>query len=213
MNDLVVVQTPMQEISNSIQPSIAEAERFILFLNNKFGLNLPNNLIVTIEGISHKTMGYYMAQNKIKGYTNTQQDLNTITLNSIHLKNDAYGTIAHEVAHFYNNANKIKDCTTNQYHNKYFMQVAQRLLLEVKKGVRGFAYTEPTPQFLTMLNNEFIPNTQAFHIAQYYTEKNKKPSRNLLYMCACGCKIRTAKNEEKPLKAVCSYCGQEFTQQ
>ena len=40
--------------------------------------------------------------------------------------------------------------------------------------------------------------------------KPKGNSRLLLFSCGCGCKVRTARNENKPLMAVCEYCDTEF---
>lgn len=199
------------KISNSLIPSIQESERFVKYLNNRFSLGLPDNIVVTIEGIKPSVMGYFMPINKAKGYTNTTQDLNTITLSSIWLKKDAYNTIAHEVAHFYNNSKGVKDCSSNQYHNKEFKIVAERLLLSVVKTKHGYSQTDNTQEFLKMIE-DFKPSENAFHISQYFQNKDKKPSRNLLFMCSCGVKIRTAKNSDKPFIAVCGYCNTEFKQ-
>ena len=45
-------------------------------------------------------------------------------------------------------------------------------------------------------------------------QQEQKPLRNtsrlLKFICGCGCIIRTAKNKNKPLNAVCLYCNTTF---
>ena len=59
---------------------------------------------------------------------------------------------------------------------------------------------------------EFKPSKTAFLIYQNKVSKDKIGSRNLLFTCNCGVKVRTAKNEDKPFKAICLYCNTEFKQ-
>ena len=124
------IALPINEsVENSIIPSVAEIERFMLYLNKRFSLGLPNNIIINIQDTKPSTKGFFMCKEHLKHYENTTQTLNYICLSSIQ---------------------------------------------------------------------------------QAYTDKESKESRNLLYTCKCGVKIRTAKNEQKPLKAICSYCNSEF---
>lgn len=205
-NNKIVVQTIKEGLSNSIKPSIEEIERFILFLNKRFSLNLPDNIIINIQETAESTKGFFMPKEHLKHYKNSKQDLNYICLSSHHLKSTPYETIAHEVTHFVNYiaGAQIK----NNYHTKDFKRVAESFYLNVEKGKHGFNETSETEKFKEMLK-EFIPNSQAFHILQN-TEQKPKGSRNLLFSCGCGVKVRTAKNENKPFKAICQYCNTEF---
>jgi len=206
----VVVQTTIKEdVINSIIPSIKEVERFIIFLNKKFGLGLPNDIIINIQQTNPKTKGFFMPKGHKESYQNGKGKLNYICLSSIHLKNFPYETIAHETAHFYNDFKGIKDCSSNQYHNKRFKEVAEMLLLKVDKG-KGYSQTSETEEFKDLLK-EFKINDNAFKIFQNSKERKQKDnSRNLLYMCSCGVKVRTARNEEKPFNAICEYCKTKF---
>ncbi len=206
--DKFIVQTIKDKLSNSIKPSIEESERFILFLNGRFNLNLPDNLIINIQETTETTKGFYMPKEHLKHYSNTIQELNYICLSSLHLKNTPYETICHELAHFINDSEGHK--AKNNYHTKEFKKVAEMLLLKVSKGKHGFNHTEETEEFKKMVAEEFKPSQDAFHIFQNSYKGKKEKSRNLLFKCGCGCKIRTARNEEKPLKAICSYCNTEF---
>jgi len=206
------VENIKTKLGNSIQPSIAETERFICYLNKRFGLELPDNLIVNIQETTKSTKGFFMCKEHAKHYENTKQPLNYICISSNFLKDTPHETIAHETAHYYNYVKGIKDCTVNQYHNKHFKEVAEKLLLKVEKGKRGFAYTSVTPEFTEMLK-EFKADKKAFHVFQKLKDKEKAQNRNLLFTCGCGIKVRTARNEDKPFNAICQYCNTEFTQQ
>jgi hypothetical protein len=151
-----------------------------------------------------------MCKEHVKHYENTKQPLNTICISSNYLKDTPYETVAHETAHFYNYVNDIKDTTKNQYHNKHFKKIAERLLLKVERNKnRGFAYTSETKEFKDMLK-EFKPDKKSFHLLQNIKPKGKSPNRNLLFICGCGVRVRTAKNEKKPFQAICQYCNSEF---
>lgn len=56
--------------------------------------------------------------------------------------NGVLETLLHEMAHFYNAVNEIKDCSSGQYHNKHFKRAAEMFGLKVERsGNRGYAYT------------------------------------------------------------------------
>lgn len=201
----------------SIKPSITEIERFCSFLNERFNYNLDlSNLIVLIHETKPNTLGFFRSVEcaNIWNTSEEQKPLNSIVLSSHNLRargNDTpYETIAHEFAHYVNFIKGIKDASSNQYHNKHFKARAEEMLLSVEKGQRGFAYTGETDEFKQMVS-EFKPSQDAFKIFQDNKPKaSKGKSRLLLFVCSCGCKIRTARNENKPLNAVCQYCETEF---
>lgn len=59
--------------------------------------------------------------------------------------NGVLETLLHEMAHFYNAVNEIKDCSSGQYHNKHFKRAAEMFGLKVERsGTRGYAYTSLT---------------------------------------------------------------------
>ena len=123
--------------------------------------------------------------------------------------------MAHELAHYLNHKDNIKDTSNAQYHNKHFKAQAERLLLRVSSRHKRFGYgiTEETEDFKKLVAEDFKPNPNAFKIFQADIEQEpKSKSRLLLFMCACGSKIRTARNENKPLRAVCQYCKTEFSE-
>ena len=203
-----IIQKAEPQIKNTFEPTIKEIERFLLFLNKKFSLGLDfKDITILISQAHPHTKGYFSPKEYKKGFENTTQKLRAIVLNTIHLKSHPYETIAHELAHYYNDFNKIKDCSSNQYHNKKFKVVAERLLLEVEKlDNKGFAFTRESKEFLEMLK-EFEPDENAFHISQNYDKKPKTQSRLYLWVCDCGFKIRCGNQN---LKASCDLCHSQF---
>jgi hypothetical protein len=56
-------------------------------------------------------------------------------------------TLLHEMAHFYNAVNNIRDCSSGQYHNKHFKSAAEKFGLKVtREGTRGFCRTALTEE-------------------------------------------------------------------
>jgi len=194
---------------NSFIPMLKECEKFVLFLNNKFSLNLPSNYVITINKASKNTTGFFMPKEHEEKFKNTTQDLNNINLNTLYLKKSSpYEVLAHETAHFINNSLKIKDCSSNQYHNKHFKKQAEKLLLSVERTKHGYSRTEETEEFKEMLK-EFNAEPEVFNICQNIKTKKPSKTRNKLYICNCGVKVRCATE----LKATCNLCDSEFIKQ
>jgi len=193
--------------NNSFIPALDESERFIKFMIKRFKLELPNDYIITINKASKSTIGYFMPKEHQEHFINTTQNLNNINLNTYYLKtNSPYECLTHELAHFINNTLKIKDYSSNQYHNKEFKKQAEKLLLNVERTKKGYSETSETEQFKEMLK-EFKPNKEVFNICQNIPDKKKVGSRLKLYVCSCGIKVRVASEE---FKGLCLLCNEEF---
>ena len=194
---------------NSFIPMLEECERFINFLNSKFSLNLPENYVITINKASKSQIGYFMPKENGDHFINSTQDLNNINLNTLYLKeNSPYECLTHELAHFINHIKEIKDCSSNQYHNKHFKTQAEKLLLNVERTKKGYNHTSESEAFNLMLE-EFKPNKEVFNICQAIKTTNPTTTRNKLYICSCGIKVRCATE----LNAVCNDCNSEFIKQ
>ena len=113
--------------------------------------------------------------------------------------------LAHELAHFLNHLQGVKDCTSNQYHNKQFKKQAETLFLKVERTNKGYAQTSETEEFKQLLT-EFSPKTDVFNIIQQPKEKGKVGTRLNKWVCSCGVIVRCATE----LKAKCLECGGEF---
>jgi len=193
--------------NNSFIPALKESEKFIKFLIDKFKLNIPNDYVLTINKTGKNTIGYFMPKEHQEHFINTTKTLNNINLNTLYLKEHSpYECLAHELAHFINYTKGIKDCSSNQYHNKHFKAQAENLLLSVEKTKKGFNTTKETEKFKEMLK-EFNPNKEVFDICQNKADKKKVGSRLKLYMCPCGVKVRVASED---FKGLCLLCNEEF---
>jgi len=206
----IVVQT----LNNSIKPSIEETERFILFLNNRFNLGIETeNLIINIQDTSTNTKGFFMPKEHKNHYETTadKKKLYYICLSSLYLNNTPFETIAHETAHL---INEIQGHTSKgNYHTKEFKKQAESLFLKVEKGKYGYNQTTETEEFKNLVQ-EFKPSETAFKIYQLKQGK-KTATRNLLFICGCGCRIRTAKTNKETgqeFKGLCLNCNTEFKQ-
>jgi len=192
---------------NSLIPAIKESERFINFLNVKFSLNLPKDFIIVINKANKNALGMFSSVETKNHFINTTAELNTITLNTLHLKEcNPFEVLAHELAHYVNYLNKIKDCSSNQYHNKHFKKQAEMFLLTTQQTKKGYITLE-NDEFNAMVNNEFKGNKEVFNVFQAQKEKKKVGSRLRLYTCECGIKLRVAKDN---LNAVCLDCNTNF---
>ena len=201
----VVVETTKN--NNSFIPALKECEKFIFFCDDYFKLNLKKDYVITINKASKKALAHFMPKEHIEHFTNTTQDLNNINLNTYYIKDNCpYIRLLHELSHFVNYSNKIKDCSSNQYHNKKFKIQAEKFLLKVSRTDKnGYSYTEGTEEFDKMLKI-FKPNKEVFNIFQNKKDNKKTKSRQMIkYSCDCAI-IRTA---EKDLKYKCLKCGCE----
>ncbi len=198
-----------QKEGHSLTPLIKESERFIKFLIDKFQIEGLKPYIVVLSRENKKCYGLFANVETNQHYSNNTEELNTITLNTLYLKdNNAYKTLAHELAHFINYCRHIKDCSSNQYHNKYFKIQVEKFYLKCNKTKNGFSDTIPTEEFNKMLKNEFKANEEVFNLQQNQNKiKNKSKSRLRLYICNCGIKLRCASDT---LKANCKTCDSDF---
>jgi hypothetical protein len=226
-----------QALNQSIKPSIDECERFFIFLNNNFhlGLNL-DDLIVLIHETSPSIRGFFRSVECSKIWNSTSQEnslfkqqepvsqeprmaLNSIVLSSHILAENGdrgfspYTTLTHEFVHYVNFVRHIKDCSKNQYHNKKFKELAEKMLLIVEQDVRrGYCITKESDEFKKMLI-EFKPSPNAFKIFQDIQSKKKKKAKGrlLLFICGCGQKIRASKNVGS--NCDCRLCETQFQEQ
>ena len=75
---------------------------------------------------------------------------------------DVAETLLHEMCHYYNKVNDIKDCSGN-IHNKKFKSSAERVGLVVEKGKGvGYGYTSMSEALEAYMNEVVKPNEEAF---------------------------------------------------
>ena len=198
--------------NNSFIPSLKESERFISYLIDKFGLEVKEGFVITINKASKNAVGYFMPKEHAEHYTNTTQDLHNINLNTLYLKDySPYEVLTHELAHFTNKLKGVKGTSSNGYHNKHFKAQAETFLLKVERTKKGYAHTTETEEFKKMLE-EFKPQKEVFNIYQNSKDKKKKPTRLKKWVCSCGENVRHALRDSKgrDFIGICGYCHSNY---
>lgn len=103
-------------------------------------------------------------------------------------------TLLHEMCHYHNKFNDIKDCSGN-VHNKKFKSSAERVGLVVEKGKSvGYGYTSLSDELKAYVENVVKPDDKAF---EYFRAAPVK----------VGGTGRTRKKTQ--FKYTCPNCGQE----
>jgi hypothetical protein len=116
------------------------------------------------------------------------------------------GSMVHEMAHYANWIDKIKDTTGNQYHNKHFRSRAETVGLICEKSNKGWATTRVGDELASHLRGLSIDADafRLFRLEPIKTGKSKSPLRKF----TCGCTNVWAKTV---VSAVCNGCSNEFT--
>lgn len=194
--------------NNSLIPALQESENFINFLIKRFNIENTKPFLIVINKTTKSALGSFASKETRQHFIkNEKDDLNTITLNTLNLHEcNPYEVLAHELAHYINYCKGVKDCSSNQYHNKHFKEVAETLLLSTERTSKGYT-TQDNEVFNNMVTNEFKSNPAVFKIFQSQKERQRAGSRLRLYMCSCGVKVRVADDD---FKAKCLKCEGEF---
>ena len=107
------------------------------------------------------------------------------------------GSLLHEVDHSLNHQNGIKDCSSNQYHNKNFKLTAEAIGLEtIEVKGKGYASTKLTDEGMTRWAKAFSVIDCALKLSAIGESKAKPKGRNtnlLKAECGCGQTIRASR--------------------
>lgn len=125
---------------------LIEIERVFDFFNERFcngELKKPLILFSPSEGIP--VSGWF----GVASWKVHDEDVCEINISAEYLHREPFaiiGTLVHEMAHLKNHQAGIVDCNLDtQYHNECFKIAAESLGLKVKKGKKGYAYTDLGP--------------------------------------------------------------------
>lgn len=105
------------------------------------------------------------------------------------------GTLLHEMVHFYNFLNNVKDCNSNgNYHNKHFRDAAVKHGLIVEKdATRGWALTSPSEEFAQFIIKCGFKDIKIKRNSILPEKKAKSSTRK--YVCpVCGDSARATKD-------------------
>ena len=174
----------------------------IRFWNEKLNLELPlDDLVMFLSKTTKKAVGYFHEQS----IENSTKRIHQIVLNTYYLKDeDMYECLIHEVGHFWNSVNGIRDFSKGGRHNKKFKEIAERLGLkcELMSKSKGYALTSRTDEFNKLLD-EFKPKEEVWNIQEVKFENKNKKKGLRKYECDCG-QIIYASNDS--VEGECKKC-------
>ena len=214
--------------ARSVQPAIAELERAFFFFASELWFKprkvvLPRPIITIQYAGRSSTLGWFWNE-KWKEST-SGRTICEINICAEHLQDDKYSiadTLLHEMVHYSNWLRGIRDCSSNQYHNKKFKRECENIGLVCRRmGWRGWADTDLTPE-LEELVDKCALSEDAFSI--FRVDPNRRPGnaepmfeipkrKEKLAKWSCYCRpplnVRVAAGHT--LDARCNRCGCAFT--
>lgn len=185
---------------NVVGIALEELYRIFAILNkDKFDGKLSEP-VITIQKTRMNAYGWFTPDRTWRDKNNEESDetsYNEINIDprwfNVRTPSDIAETLLHEMCHYYNKVNGIKDCN-GQVHNKKFKRVAEDVGLVVEKGKSvGFGYTSMSDELKTYMDEVVKPNEKAFE-----------------YFRSAPIKAATGGTKKKTLfKYTCPECGQE----
>ena len=154
---------------NVVGIALEELYRIFHILNRaKFDNSLPEP-VITIQKTKGRTLGHFTLDKTWKDKNNESSEENSyyeINIDPRWFNNrtpaEIAETLLHEMCHYYNKMNDIKDCSGN-VHNKKFKSSAERVGLVVEKGKGvGYGYTSMSEALRAFMDEVVKPNEVAF---------------------------------------------------
>lgn len=164
----------------------------------------------------HTKIGHFWA---LKWKHRTEGNLHEVVLIAEYLQRtpqQVMEVLLHEAAHACNFVRGVKDCSSNQYHNRSFKLTAEELGLRVtQRRNYGFSCTDLQPETekrwaaqIERLGNEIRIFRRGRRGRKLGVQTPN--SRNLRASCACGFLIRVARATLSATEILCSRCDQVF---
>lgn len=104
-----------------------------------------------------------------------------------------------------NNADGIRDCSSNQYHNVHFAERCRSVGLVPQRGYRGWHNTEISPDLLERIEALKLEE-EAFTLFHGKLTVTKAPTKLLKWCCGCT-NVRVAVQD---FSATCNKCNGIF---
>lgn len=186
---------------NVIGITLEELYRIFNILNrDKFNGSLAEP-VITIQKTRGGTLGHFTLSKVWKDKNDEQSEENAYYEINVDPRwfnsrtpAEVAETLLHEMCHYSNKFNNIKDCSGN-VHNKKFKSLAESVGLIVEKGKSvGYGYTSLSDELKVYMENVVKPREEAF---EYFRTAPIK----------LGGSGRTRKKTQ--FKYTCPNCGQE----
>jgi hypothetical protein len=185
---------------------VTELERcFLLFAPLFPATAFPQPVIAVQSKGRREAAGWFCAS---KWGNGDGEKVHEITVTAEHLKRpveDIAEVLIHEMCHYANSLDGIRDCNVNQYHTRAFKDRAEAAgLVVTKQGSRGFAFTSLGPDLAKKVRRAKI-DPEAFSLFRLHREQEKQPTRMKKWHCGC-----TAVRAAVEVSAHCLKCGKPF---
>lgn len=204
---------------NVIGAALEELYRIFGILNrDKFNGELTEP-VITIQKTRGSTLGHFTLDRTWRDKNNESSDETSYYEINIDPRwfnsrtpADVAETLLHEMCHYYNKMNDIKDCS-GKIHNKKFKKSAENVGLVVEKGKSvGWGYTSMSDELRAYMVEVVKPSEVAF---EYFRSVPMKPSGGgggrkktmFKYTCPdCGAEVKG----KRDMTIKCGICDVEM---
>ena len=199
---------------NSLQPAMEKLENLFETFNARFyDGKLPKPIITISPDTTTGAYGWctaWKAWEDSEGNSDPESGYYEINLCAEYLARpltDTAGPLLHEMAHLYNLANGVKDCSRGgTYHNRRFKEAAESHGLTVeateKYGWNRTALNPETADFVSKLSIKGFDIQRKKITKAAKTGAGKKQSSRKYVCPCCGLIVRAT----KPVNIICGDC-------
>lgn len=196
--------------------ALEELYRIFNILDHDYYENKLPEPTITIQNIRPNNPGYFTQGNVRKKKDDEAEDSlerYEINLNPSILNQSAEQiicTLQHEMVHYANTINGIKDCN-GQVHSKKFKELAEKVGLKCEKSKKyGWGTTECSEPFKTFITDKIKPDESVFkyfRIGGIEIEKKPREKKTFKYVCPeCGLIVKAGPDKN----IMCEDCNKTF---
>lgn len=192
----------------SLCPVIAELERaFRAFCDLSFKRQMPLP-VITIQTAGRKSaIGWFAMEKWQNGQPKRLPEINISAEYLAHDVEDIAEVLLHEMCHYANYLNGIRDCSSSQYHNRNFKRRCESIGLVCTKSRRGWAYTELSIELREIVRRVSLdPGAfSMYRTGPQYRLVESNPERRLRRW-KCECKKSKVIYASRGLDVTCNKC-------
>ncbi len=212
----MVKKTPVVQIE-SIRPAIEESERFLQWVMENRGMDIPDKPItITVQtrGKRAHLCGWFSRE---QWSTREGTMCHELGIAAEHLQGevipDILHILTHEAVHFWMDHAGVKGVSAGGRHNKTFKEYAEIVGLQVDDAdkVKGFAFTHMTDELHKVIETEFQPEYTKFNLFRVVKPTTPKESKMKKWSCECEPPINL--RVAKEIDVTCNVCEQKFEKQ
>jgi hypothetical protein len=195
----------------SLRPALAELERAFDAFAPLFKRPMPRPVITIQHRGRRRAVGWYWHDRWEDPATEKRPpEINLCAEHMASPPEEVAEVLLHEMCHYANALEGIKDCSKNHYHNKHFRDRCHSVGLNSEKmESRGWADTSLSPELLEKVKAVAI-DPAAFAIYRRQEQGKKPGSKMKKWQCSAGCTITRCATV---LDATCNRCGKRFVRE